>query len=343
MNKVAKWLKKYFIPHEENDYKPHFLRHESMTLFFLLIILVELGFLVQVFVVFDKTKFLAAVLPGVLTNLTNEEREQNNLPPLKENDLLTEAAVLKAKDMASRGYFAHTSPEGLTPWYWLEQVGYRYTAAGENLAVNFYESEDVDQAWMNSPTHRANMLKDGFTEIGIGVTSGVYQGRNTVFVAQFFGTPLKITPIAPLPVALADNTPKPAPIAPKTTPAPAQARIAATPTPTQVLGEEKGATPLSATEKTTSNQSRAKTLFEKILTSPLKSANYVYGIMALILLAALILAIFIKSEIQHPAIILRGVTLMAVIIFLFIVNVKVLRPDVAVPTDDLSASIIIAY
>ena len=96
------WLKKYFIPHEGNDHQPHFLRHQSMTLVFLLVIVVELGFLAQVFIIFDKTKFLAAVLPGVLTTLTNEERAENNIPPVTENELLKKAAELKAQDMAAR-------------------------------------------------------------------------------------------------------------------------------------------------------------------------------------------------------------------------------------------------
>src|SRR3989338_5878655 len=99
--------------------------------------------------------------------------------------------------MATRGYFAHTSPDGLTPWHWLDVVGNNYSMAGEHLAVNFFESDDVDQAWMNSPTHRANIVKEGYKEIGIGIASGVYQGRNTTFVAQFFGTPIAVVQAAP--------------------------------------------------------------------------------------------------------------------------------------------------
>src|SRR3990167_2129094 len=108
MKRLHKWLKTYFIPHEENEYKPHFLRHRSVLMIFFVVIIIELGFLVQVFFVFDKTKFLAAVLPGVLTSLTNDARAENNLPALTENFLLDEAARLKAEDMAARGYFAHT-------------------------------------------------------------------------------------------------------------------------------------------------------------------------------------------------------------------------------------------
>ena len=143
MGRFSKWLKKYFIPHEHNNFKPHFLRHESMLFVFFVIIIIELGFLVQVFIVFDKTNFLASVLPGVLTMLTNEKRAENNVAPLVQNDLLIKAAQLKAEDMATRGYFAHVSPDGKTPWYWHDAVGYKYTYAGENLAINFTDSSDV--------------------------------------------------------------------------------------------------------------------------------------------------------------------------------------------------------
>jgi len=96
--------------------------------------------LIQVFFFSDflvKLEKLAAVLPGVLVMMTNNERTHESLHTLSENTQLKEAAQLKANDMASKGYFAHTSPEGKTPWYWLDLVGYPYIKAGENLAVNF--------------------------------------------------------------------------------------------------------------------------------------------------------------------------------------------------------------
>ena len=78
------------------------------------------------------------------------------------------------------------------------------------------------------------------------------------------------------------------------------------------------------------------------MTSPGNSVTYVYGGIVLLIILALLLAIFIKSEIQHPAIIARGVGLVAVIVFLFLVNMN-LRPETKVPTSDLSANVIIAY
>lgn len=323
------WLKKYFIPHSKNDYKPHFLRYKSALLVLFLILIVEIAFLVQIFIVFDKTSFLASVLPGVLTTLTNEERAQNDAGPLTQNDLLAKAAELKAQDMASNGYFAHTSPDGKTPWYWLDQVGYHYKLAGENLAVNFFESTDVAEAWMNSPTHRDNIVKKNYTEIGIGVANGKYEGRNTVFVAQFFGTPVavasapiipttpvkKTTTTAKTPVKLQPQPKAGQPPAEKVTPPQA---VAIAPTAVQVLGEET----------------------TKVLTSPRDYVSYLYGGIALIVILAILLAIFIKREIQHPAILTRGVAIVAIIILLLFVNIKIFTSDTKVPTDTLSASVI---
>ena len=350
MKRIFLWLKKYFIPHRENAYKPHFLRHESMLFFFLLIIIVELGFLIQVFIIFDKTGFLASVLPGVLTSLTNEEREENNAAPLLENELLALAAKLKAEDMAREGYFAHTSPDGKTPWYWLNQVGYKYALAGENLAVNFFESDEVAQAWMDSPTHRANIVKKDYTEIGIGVATGKYEGKNTVFVAQFFGTPIKTIavvqtpapPVSPLqtPTTPPASTPTPSSPTPIETP-PESPGIAIAPVETQVLGEEVNK-PIGAQKSTSmiSSLSSLRLFVEKVLTSPRQYVTYIYGGIALLVLLALLFVIFIRSEMAHPFLIARGVGLVAVIIFLLFVNIKVLTIETELPPGGISASVI---
>jgi hypothetical protein len=91
--------------------------------------------------------------------------------------------------MMLRGYFSHNSPEGLAPWLWLDTVGYDYQYAGENLAIHFAESSDVVRAWVASPKHYENLVKTEYTEMGIGVAHGVMDGRQTVVVVQFFGTP----------------------------------------------------------------------------------------------------------------------------------------------------------
>ena len=135
----------------------------------------------------------AAVVAAVLIDQTNDEREDEQLPELQPSELLTASAQLKADDMARDSYFAHVSPDGLSPWYWFEQAGYRFSFAGENLAVNFRDSGSVTRAWMNSPTHRANIVNGNYQEIGIATARGRYKGKNTTYVAQHFGTPY-VTP-----------------------------------------------------------------------------------------------------------------------------------------------------
>lgn len=132
---------------------------------------------------------VAAVVSAVLVDLANGDRTQNGVGELKLNPVLVAAAQAKANDMAERGYFAHVSPDGADPWYWFRQAGYNFSYAGENLAIDFSDSSDVNNAWMNSPEHRKNLLNPKFTEVGIATAQGIYQGRPTTFVVQEFGTP----------------------------------------------------------------------------------------------------------------------------------------------------------
>lgn len=139
--------------------------------------------------VLNEHDFVASVLPAVLVDLANADRAATETPTLRTSAKLERAAQLKANDMASKGYFAHNSPEGVTPWHWFNEVGYKFVYAGENLAINFNESSEVNTAWLNSPTHKANIMNDRFTEIGIATAEGIYQGKNSIFVVQMFGKP----------------------------------------------------------------------------------------------------------------------------------------------------------
>lgn len=132
---------------------------------------------------------MAAVISSVLVDLTNDDRADASLPTLTVNPKLVAAAQAKANDMAAKGYFAHTSPDGTTSWQWFRDAGYAYASAGENLAVDFSDSEDVEEAWMDSPTHRANIMSGKFTEIGIATAVGELDGERTIFVVQMFGRP----------------------------------------------------------------------------------------------------------------------------------------------------------
>lgn len=166
---------------------------------------IALGIAVAALVIISQAHYIvgrmpqvAAVISSVLVELTNTERSAQGLGTLTVSPVLTEVAEAKAIDMAAKGYFAHTSPEGLTPWHWFKEKNYKFLYAGENLAIDFTESSDVERAWMNSPTHRANVVGTQFTEIGIATAQGMYQGRPTTFVVQVFGTPAPQEAAAPV-------------------------------------------------------------------------------------------------------------------------------------------------
>lgn len=137
-------------------------------------------------------EFSAAVIQSEVVALVNNERTTLNTRALVENSLLDAAAQAKAEDMAAKGYFAHVGPGGVNPWSWIEQAGYDYRYAGENLAVRFVDSTETVQAWMASPSHRANIVKAGYTETGVGIADGMYEGQPATFVVQFFASPAEV-------------------------------------------------------------------------------------------------------------------------------------------------------
>lgn len=201
---MRKRLKNHFIPHEGNDYKPHFVREKNVvSIAIIAVAIFSLVFSLNSFVT-RHPDLLSAVITGVLVDLTNSNRLSQNLDPLTSNPILASAAQLKANDMAEKNYFAHTSPEGRTPWYWFTKSDYQFLYAGENLAVNFADSEDVVRAWMNSEGHRANILSDKFSEIGIAMAPGKYNGQNSIYVVQLFGHPIPQRTTAPV-AAVAEN------------------------------------------------------------------------------------------------------------------------------------------
>jgi uncharacterized protein YkwD len=148
----------------------------------------------------SPAQLTASVVPAEVATLTNQNREDKGLPPLAVSPLLTEAAQMKADDMARNSYYAHVSPDGKSPLYWLNKAGYRYLNAGENLVIDRDTSEQAVDAWMHSADHRENILRPQFTEIGVGVAKGEYEGVKTIFVVEEFGTPYPLS--SPKPVAV---------------------------------------------------------------------------------------------------------------------------------------------
>jgi hypothetical protein len=182
-------VKRTFVPHKDTNPRPLFWHPVSIS-FFVLAILFLSGFLaLQKNEQPDKGTLLGDIQSGVIIAFTNKERSKVNAPTLSVSETLNQAATLKAQDMAQNEYFAHYSPSGISPWHWFTKVGYEYQKAGENLAVNFKDSKDVVTAWMNSPTHKENIIKEGYTEIGIGTAEGMHKGKKATYVVQLFASP----------------------------------------------------------------------------------------------------------------------------------------------------------
>lgn len=181
-------LKHIFIPHDKNDYKPHFFRELSIAIILFTSIFL-LGASAGSSFFIHKTVLGANITASVLIDDANVSRLAYNEAPLLRSEKLDKAAKLKGKNMAEEKYFSHNSPEGVTPWHWFKEAGYNFLYAGENLAINFTESADVHQAWLDSPEHRANLLNVKFNEIGIAAIDGIYENNPTIYIVQMFGTP----------------------------------------------------------------------------------------------------------------------------------------------------------
>ncbi len=295
---MFQWFKKYFIPNIGNDHQPHFLRSKNTRLIVVAILMLEFGVFVFPYIPtlnLSSNNYLAAVLPSVLDNLTNQNRQAQDLNVLTVSPALNKVAELKAEDMAQNGYFAHTSPDGKTPWYWFNLVGYKYEYAGENLAVDFTDSQDVAVAWINSSTHRANILKSTYTEVGTGVATGTYNGNSTVFVVQVFGKPATST-------------------------------VAASVLFPQVLGAstDVNATPEVAVLKPTT--------VESYITSPRHILDVILMVLGTIVAAALILKLFVRMDKKHPALITNGLIVIALIFGIYVTNNIIAQNKMSVTT-----------
>lgn len=181
-------LHKWFIPHRDTHKKAHLISWEAILIYILFFIFLQVGFSI---ISYSKPGILgitANVNQQRLIELTNIEREKKGLFPLVENEALNKAASFKAENMFAENYWAHFAPSGKSPWDFILGAGYRFTYAGENLAKNFYNSDEVVTAWMNSPTHRDNLLNKNYKDIGIAVVDGVLNGQKTTLIVQEFGT-----------------------------------------------------------------------------------------------------------------------------------------------------------
>ncbi len=180
-----------FHPRHSNNHRPRILHPEGFLVLLLLVVIFRSGVGILRGVSSEQGTILgysSSITPTQVVELTNKERVKAGTGELVVNKQLSDAALAKARDMFADQYWAHYSPKGKTPWQFMKTAGYRYTIAGENLARDFMESEDMMRAWMNSPTHKENIVNTRYKEIGIAVVDGVLNGTETTLVVQMFGS-----------------------------------------------------------------------------------------------------------------------------------------------------------
>ena len=120
-----------------------------------------------------------------IISVSNAARQSNGLAPLHPQPELMKAAEAKAEAMIAANSWSHNTPTE-TPWQFIQGEGYSYTIAGENLAKGFDTAEAVVNAWLNSPSHRANLLNNEYTDTGVAIIEAPYQNKKkTTLIVQF--------------------------------------------------------------------------------------------------------------------------------------------------------------
>ena len=297
-------LKDLFIPCEENGFKPRIL--ETQFFFILLGLLIGLKILTMVsFWGYFGATIFNQVSQGDLYALTNDARTTNGVGKLQASSKLEAVAQLKLADMFQNNYFAHTSPVGIEPWHWFDKANYDYRIAGENLAMSFMSSDEVLKAWLNSETHRKNLLLSSFQEVGLAVGSGIINGQQTIVVVQEFGTPriaqvlaVKSTKPAVKPLSTPNPIPKPS-ITPrpiiKVNPVSLKKALAAVPQVKSAIVEKSFWADYGP--------------FSFFANDSLKKIMILFAAVAVLIL---FLKVFVAFHIQFPALIFRAVLLIAI-------------------------------
>jgi cell division septation protein DedD len=181
----------FLLPCPDRSTRARVLKNSALFLY----ILVLLGFQLYIYHLSPRILgFATDIQVASLYQVTNEKRIAAGVAPLKVDSRLEQAALAKAQDMFTKDYWAHYAPDGSTsPWQFILSFGYSYEVAGENLAKDFDTSAAVVEAWLASPSHRANLLNCNYQDIGIVAVNGILLGKETTLVVQFLGTLQPVT------------------------------------------------------------------------------------------------------------------------------------------------------
>ena len=202
-----KRLKHWLLPGRHNNFHPGLLRPAGLAIVALVIAFIPTVYNVTVSGHMQVLGYATNVTVSDLHSLSNQERASAGVPSLSLNSKLSTAAYNKALDMFADDYWAHTAPDGTTPWSFISSAGYSYTVAGENLAKNFSTSAGVVYGWMNSPSHRENVLGSQYSDVGYAAVDGILQGEETTLVVAMYAAPYVAPAPKPAPAPVATTTP----------------------------------------------------------------------------------------------------------------------------------------
>ncbi|KKQ38704.1 MAG: hypothetical protein US54_C0005G0017 [Candidatus Roizmanbacteria bacterium GW2011_GWA2_37_7] len=190
MNQIIDAIYHLFLPKHSNNFRAKLLHHDFLTVYLVFALVLTVGITHLQNSNGSILGYATDITTLKLLELTNQERSNQGMDSLQNNEKLEQAAQAKAKDIFEKDYWSHYGPSGETPWEFILGSGYQYEYAGENLAKNFLFSDGVMKAWMDSETHRDNILRKEYTDVGFAIVNGMLNGEETTLVVQMFGKPL---------------------------------------------------------------------------------------------------------------------------------------------------------
>ena len=318
-------IKDYFIPHNGNNHKPKILHTRSLIIIVIATLLVKAAVTGYLFFIYPDQARMSEEITGKLIDLINQDRQNDNLPTLTLNPVLTDAALAKAQDMLANDYFAHYGQDGKKPWEWINREAYPYLYAGENLAMNFSSADNVHAALMESWSHRQNILNSNYQNIGLAVLNGKINGQETSLLVEMFASAKKVAP------ALAQAQPTQPEIsqAPIIKPAIKINKTSATATTTVAAVETHIASPNLELEANPHpkityiniTKDQKIDLADKLILY----AKYFYLALLTLMIVSLLINIFVRVSIQHKPVIIQTLLVIFFIAGMYSVRLHILE------------------
>lgn len=152
------------------------------------------AFFILLFLFFFKvnltySEFKVTIKNQEVIDLVNLERTKRGKNILKENSVLNQIAQNRLDDMKNKEYFSHISPDNKKLLDWFLDLNYQFEYAGENLAINFADAKTQNQSWLESKSHKDNILNNLFTETGVAVGEVNFKGKKMILTVQVFAKP----------------------------------------------------------------------------------------------------------------------------------------------------------